>query len=225
MVSRLQRWLWMVWCIAVVIPRPAEPADTVTPETPGLNELQATSAPTAAPQMLQTVQVEAPRLDGPGIALSGSSEYTVTQQDILNLPAGANSQFSDLLTQMPGVAIDQNQQIHIRDTEGPQFQYQINGVLVPLDINTNPPFLSMINPMFVSELRLFTGILPSRYSYATGGVVDIDTKRGCIAPQGNVALFAGQRETLQPGVEYAGCDGELSYYLSGLYSHSNTAFS
>ena len=67
---------------------------------------------------------------------------------------------TDVLAQMPGVAIDQNQQIHVRDTEGPQFQYQINGVLVPLDINTNPPFLSMINPLFVKQLVLLDGVLP-----------------------------------------------------------------
>ena len=85
---------------------------------------------------------------------------------------------------MPGVAIDQNQQIHIRNTEGPQFQYQINGMLVPLDINTNPPFLSMINPLFVKQLDLLDGVLPARYSYATGGVVDIQTKDGCEQPGG-----------------------------------------
>ena len=61
------------------------------------------------------------------------------------LPDGNQTTITDVLTQLPGVAVDQNQQIHIRNTEGPQFQYQINGLLVPLDINTNPPFLSMLN--------------------------------------------------------------------------------
>ena len=121
--------------------------------------------------------------------------------------------------------IDQNQQIHIRNTEGPQFQYQINGVMVPLDINTNPPFISMINPMFVDRLSLLDGILPSRYSYATGGVVDIQTKDGCSQPGGSVSVYGGQRDTLQPSFQYGGCDGKFSYYLSGLYSQSNTAFS
>jgi hypothetical protein len=126
---------------------------------------------------------------------------------------------------MPGVAIDQNQQIHIRDTEGPQFQYQINGVMVPFDINTNPPFLSMINPMFVKQLDLLDGILPSRYSYATGGVVDIQTKDGCEQPGGDFTLLAGQRDTLQPSAQYGGCDGRFSYYVSGLYNQGDTAFS
>ena len=96
---------------------------------------------------------------------------------------------------MPGVAIDQNQQIHIRNTEGPQFQYQINGVMVPIDINTNPPFISMINPMFIKQLSLLDGILPSRYSFATGGVVNIQTKDGCEQPDGSVSMYGGQRNT------------------------------
>src|SRR5271156_4214217 len=83
-----------------------------------------------------------------GVSTTGANKYTVTAQDISNLPRGENTTITDVLAQMPGVAIDQNQQIHIRNTEGPQFQYQINGVMVPLDINTNPPFISMINPMF-----------------------------------------------------------------------------
>ncbi len=106
-----------------------------------------------APEELETVTVEAPRLGGPSVSPSGANQYTVTAQDIDALPAGANTALTDVLAQMPGVAIDQNQQIHIRNTEGPQFQYQINGVLVPLDINTNPPFLSMINPLFIKQLE------------------------------------------------------------------------
>ena len=132
---------------------------------------------------------------------------------------------TDVLTHMPGVAIDQNQQIHIRNTEGPQFQYQINGILVPLDINTNPPFLSMINPQFVKQLDLLDGVLPARYSYATGGVVDIQTKDGCEQPGGSFTILGGQRDVVQPSGQYGGCDGKFSYYVSGLYSQGDTAFS
>ena len=101
--------------------------------------------------MLDTITVLSQRISGPGLAPDGASQYTATAQDIASMPAGTNTALTDVLVQMPGVAIDQNQQIHIRNTEGPQFQYQINGVLVPLDINTNPPFLSMLNPMFIKH--------------------------------------------------------------------------
>jgi outer membrane receptor protein involved in Fe transport len=162
---------------------------------------------------------------GPGVSTGGTAQYGVTALDIGHLPAGTNGGLTDVLSQMPSVSIDQNQQIHIRDTEGPQFQYQINGVLVPLDINTNPPFLSMINPGFIKALELNVGVLPARYSYATGGVVDIETKDGCQAPGGEVGVYAGQRGVLQPSAEIGGCDGKFSYYVNGLYSQSNLAFS
>jgi hypothetical protein len=176
-------------------------------------------------EQLPTVQVSAQRIEGPGVSASGTSDYGVTAEDIGALPSGENTPLSGVLAQMPGVSIDQNQQIHIRDTEGPQFQYQIDGLLVPLDINTNPPFLSMINPLFVERIDLLTGVLPARYSYATGGVVAIETKQGCTASGSELTLFGGQRETFQPSLESSGCDGPFSYYVNGLYSHSNTAFS
>jgi hypothetical protein len=159
------------------------------------------------------------------VSTTGANKYTVTAQDISNLPQGENTNLTDVLAQMPGVAIDQNQQIHIRNTEGPQFQYQINGVMVPIDINTNPPFVSMINPMFIKQVSLLDGILPARYSYATGGVLNIQTKDGCEQPGGSASMYGGQRDTVQPSFQYGGCDGKFSYYVSGLYSMSNSAFS
>ncbi len=178
-------------------------------------------AETALSVPVQASVIRAPN----GVSTTGANKYTVTAQDIANLPRGDNTNLTDVLAQMPGVAIDQNQQIHIRNTEGPQFQYQINGVTVPLDINTNPPFISMINPMFIKQMSLLDGILPSRYSYATGGVLNIETKDGCDKPGGSVSMYGGQRNTVQPSFQYGGCDGKFSYYLSGLYSQSNTAFS
>jgi hypothetical protein len=173
-----------------------------------------------------TVPVEANVIRGQnGVSATGANKYTVTAQDIQNLPRGENTTITDVLLQMPGVSLDQNQQIHIRNTEGPQFQYQINGVMVPLDINTNPPFISMINPMFIKRTSLLDGILPSRYSYATGGVVSIETKDGCEQPGGSISMYGGQRNTVQPSFQYGSCEGKFSYYVSGLYSQSNTAFS
>ena len=151
----------------------------------------------------------------------------ITSQNINDLPAGINTVLTDVVAQMPGVGIDQNQQVHIRDTEGSGFQYQINGVQIPFDINTNPPFISMINPLFIDRLDLVDGILPSRFSYSTGGVLDIKTKDGCEQPGGSATMYAGQRGMIQPSAQYAGCspDGKISYYGSVLYSQNNLGFS
>ena len=174
---------------------------------------------------LTTVVIEASSSAGPAVSPTGANQYGVSAADIAAGPKGATAPITDLLTQMPGVALDQNQQIHIRNTEGPQFQYQINGVLIPLDINTNPPFLSMLNPLFIKRLDLLDGVLPARYSYATGGVVNIETRSGCEDPSAAASLTLGQRDTLAPSFEYGGCHDGLSSVVSGLYSQSNTAFS
>ena len=179
----------------------------------------------AAHAVITVTGARLPAPAGPAVSATGANDYAVSAQDIASLPTGATSPMTDVLAQMPGVSIDQNQQIHIRDTEGPQFQYQINGVLIPLDINTNPPFLSMINPQFVKKLDLLDGVLPSRYAYATGGVVDIETKDGCEQPGGDATVVVGQRQIVEPSAQYAGCDGALSYYVSGLYSQGEDAFS
>jgi hypothetical protein len=178
-----------------------------------------------AESSLSTVVVEATAPAGPSISPAGANDYVIGAEDIAATVRGDTGPITDLLTQMPGVAIDQNQQIHIRNTEGPQFQYQINGVLIPLDINTNPPFLSMINPMFIKRLDLLDGVLPARYSYATGGVVNIQTKDGCELQSSEASLMLGQRDTVEPSLQYAGCHGQLSSYVSAVYQQSNTAFS
>src|SRR5215472_12700739 len=166
-----------------------------------------------------TVVIEATSTAGPAVSPTGANQYGIDAEDIAAAPKGRTAPITDVLAQMPGVSIDQNQQIHIRSTEGPQFQYQVNGVLIPLDINTNPSFLSMINPTFVKRLDLLDGVLPARYSYATGGVVNIETRDGCADPSGGAAsLRVGQRDTIEPSLEYAGCHGRLSSYMSALYS-------
>ncbi len=174
---------------------------------------------------LPAVVVESQRPSGPAVSGTGAAVYGVGAQDIDSLPAGAQTPITDVLAQLPSVAIDQNQQIHIRNTEGPQFQYQINGFLVPLDINTTPPFISMLNSLFVNRLALRVGVLPARYGYATGGVVDVESKDGCQAPGGEASLYGGQRSTFSPSIEYAGCAGALSSYVSARQTWSNTAFS
>jgi TonB dependent receptor/Carboxypeptidase regulatory-like domain/TonB-dependent Receptor Plug Domain len=216
---------------------PAEPPGSYTltitragfkPASQSVSLSQSTPAPLAIaliPGQSEAITVEAARPSGPSLSSTGANRYSINSQDILRLPAGTSTNLTDVLAQMPGVAIDQNQQIHIRNTEGPQFQYQINGILVPLDINTNPPFVSMINPQFISQLDLLDGILPSRYSYATGGIVDIQTKDGCQQPGGSLTILGGQRGTFEPSANYAGCAGDISYFVSGLYNQSNTAYS
>jgi hypothetical protein len=59
----------------------------------------------------------------------------------------------------------------------------------------------------------------------TSGVIDIHTKDGCSGGQNEFTILGGQRDTVQPSFELGGCDGNFSYYLTGLYFQSNLGFS
>jgi outer membrane receptor protein involved in Fe transport len=171
-----------------------------------------------------TLAVTAARLDAARNALSpetGSVAYRFDQSAINKLPAGSNSAMSQLLTQAPGVSLDsygQGQgQIHIHGENGGGIQYRLNGVFLPDAVSSYGEILA---PHFVRNVTLLTGILPAQIGYRNEGIVDIQTKDGCIdggARNSNVELYGGQRATLQPSFEFGGCAGRLSYYVGGFY--------
>ncbi|MBV8590127.1 MAG: TonB-dependent receptor, partial [Acetobacteraceae bacterium] len=172
-----------------------------------------------------TMSLRAARLKAQNdLSLTGASKYELTDQDITNLAAGKYTPLNQVMVQMPGVTLDQNQEIHIRG-EHMGIQYQMNGVLLPLDINTDPTFTQLLNSFFVKNVSLLDGILPARYGYRTAGVIDIVTKEGCAQQGGDFSVLGGQRNTAEPSFELGGCKGNFGYYLTGLYLHNNIGFS
>jgi len=172
-----------------------------------------------------TVPVSATRIRAQnGLSASGTNKYTLTASDIANLPEGEATPLNQVMLQMPGVALDQNQEIHIRG-EHMGIQYQMNGILLPIDINSDPTFTQLLNSYFVKSVSLMDGVLPAQYGYRTSGVIDIHTKDGCGGGRNEFTISGGQRDTVQPSFELGGCDGNFSYYLTGLYLQSNLGFS
>ncbi|MBV8773757.1 MAG: TonB-dependent receptor, partial [Deltaproteobacteria bacterium] len=160
-----------------------------------------------------TMSVRAARLKAQNdLSRTGVSKYTMTDHDITNLATGKYTPLNQVMLQMPGVTLDQNQEIHIRG-EHLGIQYQMNGILLPLDINTDPTFTQLLNSFFVKSVSLLDGILPARYGYRTAGVIDIVTKNGCEQQSGDFSLLGGQRSTVQPSFELGGCRGDFSYFL------------
>ncbi len=155
---------------------------------------------------------------------TGASKYTFTSHDIKNLPQGEATPLNEVLLQMPGVALDQNQEIHIRG-EHLGIQYEMNGVLLPLDLNTDPTFTQLLNSQFIKSVSLADGILPPKYGYRTAGVVNIRTKDGCDGGRNWFQIYGGQRDTVRPSVQIQGCQDKFSYYVTGLYLQSNLGFS
>jgi outer membrane receptor protein involved in Fe transport len=169
------------------------------------------------------VTVKERRSSGPGVSPAGSNDYSLSSTDLSDKPQGVNARLADVLTLMPGVSQDQNQQTHVRQTY--TLQYEVNGIMLPLDMYGQPGFVSLINPLFIKRVDLLTGVLPAEYGFAnSGGVLSIQTKDGS-DPGGNANLYFGQRGTLQPSLQYGGTSGKFSYYLNGIYDQGNTAFS
>jgi len=101
----------------------------------------------------------------------------------------------------------------------------VNGVLLPLDLNTDPTFTQLLNSQFAKSVSLADGILPARYGYRTAGVVEIKTKDGCDGGDNWFQIYGGQRDTVRPSFQLQGCSDKFSYYATGLYLHSNLGFS
>jgi hypothetical protein len=172
-----------------------------------------------------TVVVKAKRLRAQnGVSSTGTNKYTMSQRDIEGLPAGSATPLNEVLLQMPGVALDQNQEIHLRG-EHAGIQYQMNGIMLPLDINNDPTFTQLLNAHFVKSVSLIDGVLPAQYGYRTSGVIEIETKDGCEGVENEFTILGGQRDTAQPSFEVGGCHRNLSYYLTGVYLHSNLGLS
>ena len=159
-----------------------------------------------------------------GLSRTGASKYTLTAKDIASLPAGDATPLNEVLLQMPGVALDQNQEIHIRG-EHAGIQYQMNGILLPLDTNNDPTFTQLLNSYFVRSVSLLDGVLPAQYGYRTAGVIEIQTKEGCDGGHNKFTLYGGMYDTAEPSFQLQGCDGRFSYYLTGLYLHSSLGLS
>jgi len=172
-----------------------------------------------------TLPVSASRVHAQnGLTATGASKFTFTAHDVTNLPQGEATPLNQVLLQMPGVALDQNQEIHIRG-EHAGIQYQMNGILLPLDINNDPTFTQLLNSYFVKSVSLMDGVLPAEYGYRTSGIIEISTRNGCDDAHNEFTTYGGQRDTAQPSFELGGCNGKFSYYVTGGYLHSNLGLS
>ncbi len=125
---------------------------------------------------------------------TGGSVYHFDQDDIHNLPEGANTTFNQLILQAPGVVNDSYKQFHIRGDEG-NVQYRINGIMLPEGITTG--FGPIFDTRFFNRVDLLTGGLPAQFGFHTAGVVDIETKAG-EQQGGRVEVYGGSHDTVKP---------------------------
>ncbi len=140
---------------------------------------------------------------------AGSSSYHISNQDIAQMPQGADTPFNQVLLQAPGVVQDSFGQLHVRGDHG-DLQYRINGILLPESISG---FGQTLDSRFVDSVNLLTGALPAQYGFRTAGVVDIHTQSGQFANGGAVGVMAGDNNTSQLSAELKGHKGNFSYFM------------
>ena len=146
----------------------------------------------------------------------GASVYTIDAQAISALPGGDNLALNQVVLQSPGVAQDSFGQLHVRG-EHNGLQFRLNGIILPEGLSV---FSQALSPRLAEKVQLITGALPAEYGLRTAGIVDITTKSGVQKNAGDVSIYGGSHDEIQPSFEYGGSSGNLNYFASGSYLHS-----
>ncbi len=147
----------------------------------------------------------------------GANAYTITDQEIGQIAQGQNTPFNQVLARTPGVSEDVYGAIHFRN-EDPFYRYYINGTLLPSGINA---FAQDIDTRFVQSVTTEIGALPAQVPEGNYGIVNITTKSGASLDGGDISLYGGSNDTLQPTFSYGGSSKGTDFYITGSYLHDD----
>jgi outer membrane receptor protein involved in Fe transport len=190
-----------------------------TPPAPAAAGDQAAASDQAATQATTKDIVVTGRLDQARASISpalGATTYEIGNATIQALPGGDNQQLNQIALQLPGVVQDGAGQFHVRDDHD-NLQYRIDGTILPEGVAV---FGQTLSPHIVENFDLKTGALPAQYGLRTAGIIDITTKSG-IQNGGEVSLYGGSFDTIQPSFDYGGSSGNTDYFVSGSYKHDD----
>ncbi|MGZ5739315.1 MAG: TonB-dependent receptor, partial [Burkholderiales bacterium] len=166
---------------------------------------------------IETVTVTAAKLDAARLGIQpqlGASTYTIGAGAIDAQPGGDNNLLNQVVLQAPGVAQDSFGQLHVRG-EHNGLQYRLNGIIIPEGISV---FGQTLDPRLVGSLKLITGALPAEYGLRTAGIIDVTTKSGMMQPGGDISVYGGSHNEIQPSIDYGGSSGSVNYFVSGDYN-------
>ena len=176
----------------------------------------ADAAGDADPSAPGEIVVTAKRLDTARDAIQpalGASDYKFTAAALDIQPGGADRSLTEVLAHAPGVTLDSDGAVHVRNEHG-NLQYRLNGVIVPEGISG---FGQTFDPRLADSIDLITGTLPAQYGYRTSGVVNLKTRSGSFDNGGDLGIYAGSFGTIQPSATLRGATGKVSYFFSGSY--------
>jgi outer membrane receptor protein involved in Fe transport len=181
----------------------------------GARAAEPAPAPSAS---VSEVVVTARRLDAARQTVEpalGATTYSLPEKLVNNLPGGANIQLNQVILQAPGVTQDSFGQLHIRgDHNG--IQYRLNNVILPEGLSV---FGQTLSPRLAANIDLVTGALPAQYGLRTAGIINITTKSG-FENGGEVSIYGGSHDEIEPSIEYGGSWGPNSLFVSGSYLHT-----
>jgi len=145
----------------------------------------------------------------------GATQYNISSDQISNQAEGDNATFNQVILRTPGAAEDSFGQLHVRG-EHANLQYRINDVLLPEGITG---FGQELDTRFVDNVSLINGSLPAQYGFRTAGVIDIHTKSGVFTNGGNISMYGGSDNTVNPGFAYGGSNAkkDINYFITGSY--------
>jgi outer membrane receptor for ferrienterochelin and colicins len=190
-----------------------------TPLTALAQDVVAKTAPGDSATTVNELVVTAKRLDEARASIQpqiGASVYTIDRQAIQAIPGGDNVQLNQVVLQAPGVVQDSYGQLHVRG-EHNGLQFRLNGVILPEGLSV---FSQALTPRLADKVQLITGSLPAQYGLRTAGIIDITTKSGVFENGGEVSVYGGSHDEIQPSFQYGGSSGNLNYYVSASYLHS-----
>lgn len=205
---------------AVAQPPSAEVAPQA-PDTSSVSDEKAAivvEAPASTPSTRATgsIVITGRRLDAARDSIApslGASQYTFDREALNKQPGGTNLTLNKSLLQAPGVTQDSYGVIHVRN-EHANLQYRLDGVIVPESISG---FGTTFDPKIASSIQLITGTLPAQYGYRTAGIVNFKTESGLLGNGGEMGVYAGSDNWLEPSAMLKGSSGQFSYFLSGSY--------
>jgi outer membrane receptor protein involved in Fe transport len=145
----------------------------------------------------------------------GASVYSISKEQISLLPGGSNTAMNQVVLQSPGVAQDSYGQIHVRG-EHNGLQYRLNGIILPEGLSV---FSQALNPRLADKVELITGALPAEYGLRTAGIIDITTQSGVAQNGGEVSIYGGSHDEIEPSVLWRGSSGNFSWFGTLSYLH------
>ncbi|MEY2927030.1 MAG: hypothetical protein RL367_1507, partial [Pseudomonadota bacterium] len=127
------------------------------------------------------------------------------------------------LLQAPGVAQDSDGDgdIHIRNEHG-NIQYRLNGIVVP---DSFAGFGAIVDPRVANTVQVITGALPAQYGYRTAGVVALTTRTDAFDFDGDIGVYGGGNNTIQPSATIRNSAGPLNYFFSASYLRNDQGIS